>query len=187
MTVTETVLPDFSIGSASPMLLHTEGGLLKFGITFSGHVCSPEGYYARQRNTRREALAEAHRRKRLKKDVEQTQKKLRQAEKEHRDYERRCAEMHKAIVFTPKDLGDGHIWGGTTLHKKKRLLALNRLRHESELTPHQLGRWEVFATTWDTRMAEEHKADWGKLFVEILQDLWTVSYTHLTLPTKRIV
>ena len=49
---------------------------------------------------------------------------------------------------------------------------MERLRNESELTPDELGRWEHFATTWDTRMAEEHKADWGKLFAEILQDLW---------------
>ena len=83
-----------------------------------------------------------------------------------------CAEMHNAIGFTPKDLGDGHIRGGTAKHKKNRLLALERLRNKSELTPDQLGRWEHFATTWDTRMAEKHKADWGKLFLAILQDLW---------------
>ena len=62
--------------------------------------------------------------------------------------------------------------GGTHQHKRNRLQALNKLRHESQLTPHQLRRWEAFATTWDTRMAEEHNANWGKMFVEILHDLW---------------
>ena len=70
------------------------------------------------------------------------------------------------------NLGKEHIRGGTAKHKKNRLLALERLRNESELTPDELGRWEHFATTWDTRMAEKHKADWGKLFLAILQDLW---------------
>ena len=101
------------------MILHTLRGLLKFGFTFSGHVCSPEGYYARRRKSWREQREEAVRRKRLKKDVELTQKKMRQAEKEHRDYERRCAEMQKAMVFTPKELGDGHIKGGTIHHQEK--------------------------------------------------------------------
>ena len=145
---------------------------MKFDITFSGHVCSPEGYYARRRKSWRDQHEETLRRKRVKKDVEQTQKKLRQAENEHRDYERRCAEMQKAMVFTPKDLGDGHPRGGTVHHRNKRIQALDRLRNESELTPRQLGRWEAFASTWDARMAEEHKREWGTKFAEILQELW---------------
>ena len=62
--------------------------------------------------------------------------------------------------------------GGTIQHKRNRLQALNNLKHESQLTSFQLKRWEAFSTTWDTRMAEEHKANWGKMFVEILHDLW---------------
>ena len=156
------------------MILHTVVGLLKFGITFSGLVCSPEGYSTIQNRTCRQQLEAIYRRKRNKllQHVNHTTKKLQSAENALRDYDVGCTEMLMAMRFTPKHFGYGHVGGGSPLHKQKRLLALDKLRHQSKLTTHQLGRWEHFATAWDTRMSEEHKADWGKLFVEILQDLW---------------
>ena len=73
--------------------------------------------------------------------------------------------------FSPAMLGQGQKKGGGQQYQKARQEALNRVRSCATLSPEQLNDWKLFATTWDSKMAEAHGKDWAGLFAEILQNV----------------
>ena len=75
-------------------------------------------------------------------------------------------------AYSAEMLGHGKKKGGGAVFHKTRLEALNRIRAISKLSVDQENEWTHFTMTWHKTMAETHGEEWGKLFGEILQNLF---------------
>ena len=106
---------------------------------------------------------------RVRKELTQTETKLRATKKKLRDAEAVVTASEQFKAYSVEALGKGKKKGGPQQCHKTRLQVLERVRKAAELSPEQIGQWEYFKTNYDQKMAEVHGEDWADLFAQHMQ------------------
>ena len=72
--------------------------------------------------------------------------------------------------FSPEMLGLGHAKGGTVAMRKNRFQLMDRIASVGAgLSAEQKNDWTWFKESWDKKMSEEHKDQWGTVFAGWMQ------------------